>query len=91
VPAENSVWPKAKLSNLDFFDTRVHLRQDKLAVAEEVDGYSCIFCTRPLPQEELLPLYFSKDLIEKAFRSLKGIIQLRPVRHCVWSKKSFAD
>jgi transposase len=64
-----------------FFDTEGHLRQDMLAVAEEFDGYSCIFCTRPIPQEELLPLYFNKDLIEKAFRSLKGIIQLRPVRH----------
>jgi transposase len=64
-----------------FFDTRDHLRQDKLAVAEEFDGYSCIFCTRPFPQEELLPLYFNKDLIEKAFRSLQGIIHLRPVRH----------
>ena len=64
-----------------FFATRDHLRQDKLAVAEEFDGYSCIFCTRPFPLEELLPLYFNKDLIEKAFRSLKGIIHLRPVRH----------
>jgi transposase len=29
----------------------------------------------------MLPLYFDKDLIDKAFRSLKGITQLRPVRH----------
>jgi transposase len=64
-----------------YFDTRGHLRQDKLAAAEEFDGYSCIFCTRSLPDEQMLALYFDKDLIEKAFRSLKGIIQLRPVRH----------
>ena len=53
----------------------------KLAEAEEFDGYSCIFCTRPLPQDQMLRLYFDKDLVEKAFRSLKGITQLRPVRH----------
>ena len=29
----------------------------------------------------MLPLYFDKDLIEKGFRSLKGVTQLRPVRH----------
>ena len=64
-----------------YFDTRGHLRQDKLAAAEEFDGYSCIFCTRSLPDEQMLSLCFDKDLVEKAFRSLKGIIQLRPVRH----------
>lgn len=64
-----------------FLDAAGRLRQDKLAAAEEFDGYSCIFCTRSLPEEEMLSLYFNKDLIEKAFRSLKGITQLRPVRH----------
>ena len=64
-----------------FFDGQGRLRQDKLTAAEEFDGYSCIFCTRSLPEEEMLSLYFDKDLIEKAFRSLKGITQLRPVRH----------
>jgi transposase len=64
-----------------FFDAKGRLRPDKLAAAEEFDGYSSIFCTRALPEEEVLSLYFDKDLIEKAFRSLKGITQLRPVRH----------
>lgn len=64
-----------------FFDAQARLRQEKLAAAEEFDGYSCIFCTRSLPEEEMLSLYFNKDLIEKAFRSLKGITQLRPLRH----------
>src|SRR5437016_3946456 len=31
--------------------------------------------------DQMLSLYFNKDIIEKAFRSLKGIIQLRPIRH----------
>jgi transposase len=29
----------------------------------------------------MLSLYFDKDLVEKAFRSLKGVTQLRPIRH----------
>ena len=64
-----------------FFDARNRLRPDQLAAAEEFDGYSCIFATRSLPPPQMLSLYFEKDLIEKAFRSLKGITQLRPVRH----------
>jgi transposase len=64
-----------------FFDARGGLRRDKLAAAEEFDGYSCIFCTRSLAEQEMLSLYFDKDLVERAFRSLKGITQLRPVRH----------
>ena len=64
-----------------FFDTRGRLQTDKLVQAEEFDGYSCVFCTRSLPQDKMLTLYFDKDLVEKAFHSLKGITQLRPVRH----------
>ena len=64
-----------------FFDSRGQLLRSKLAQAEEFDGYSCIFCTRSLAQDKMLSLYFDKDLVEKAFHSLKGITQLRPVRH----------
>jgi transposase len=64
-----------------FFNPRGHLLPAKLAEAEEFDGYSCIFCTRRLPQEQMLSLYFDKDVVEKAFRSLKGITQVRPIRH----------
>jgi len=64
-----------------FFDARDRLLSVRLAAAEAFDGYSCLFCTRALPPEKMLSLYFDKDLIEKAFHSLKGITQLRPVRH----------
>ena len=64
-----------------FFDPQGHLQPRELAAAEEFDGYSCIFCTRRLPEDQMLSLYFNKDIVEKAFRSLKGITQLRPVRH----------
>jgi len=64
-----------------FFDARGQLRPALLAQAEEFDGYSCLFCTRALPEDQMLCLYFDKDIVEKAFHSLKGITQLRPVRH----------
>jgi transposase len=64
-----------------FFDRQGRLQPRQLAAAEEFDGYSCIFCTRRLPEDQMLSLYFNKDIVEKAFRSLKGITQLRPVRH----------
>ena len=64
-----------------FFDARGRLRPTPLAQAEEFDGYSCLFCTRSVPQDKMLSLYFNKDIVEKAFHSLKGITQLRPIRH----------
>lgn len=64
-----------------FFDAQGRLLPALLAKAEEFDGYSCVFCTRSLAPNEMLSLYFDKDLVEKSFHSLKGIIQLRPIRH----------
>ena len=64
-----------------FFDAKGRLLATELADAEEFDGYSCVFCTRPLSEDQMLSLYFDKDIVEKAFHSLKGITQLRPVRH----------
>lgn len=64
-----------------FFDARGQLLPAVLAQAEEFDGYSCIFCTRALPEDQMLSLYFDKDIVEKAFHTLKGITQVRPVRH----------
>ena len=64
-----------------YFDKRGEVQAHMLTDAEEFDGYSCIFSTRPLPKDQLVHLYFDKDLVEKAFRSLKGVIKLQPIRH----------
>lgn len=64
-----------------FFDRHGKLLPRVLALAEEFDGYSCIFSTRTLPKAEVVRLYFDKDLVEKAFHSLKGVVKLRPIRH----------
>lgn len=58
----------------------------QLDKAEEFDGYSCIFSTKALPKEEMVRLYFDKDLIEKAFRSIKGIVRLQPIRHWLYNR-----
>jgi transposase len=68
-----------------FFDKYKRLIPSQLAEAEEFDGCSCVFCTRPLSQEEMVRLYFDKDLVEKAFHTLKGITNLQPIRH--WLSK----
>jgi len=64
-----------------YFDARGKPKAKVLDQAEEFDGYSCIFSTHRLDKAELVHLYFDKDLVEKAFRALKGVVKLQPVRH----------
>jgi transposase len=54
--------------------------------AEEFDGYSCIFATCKIAKGSLVHYYFDKDVIEKAFRSLKGIVRLQPIRHWLYKR-----
>ncbi len=63
-----------------YLDRKGKLIYATLQEAEKWDGYSCVFCTRRLPSEKLIRLYFDKDLVEKAFRSIKGITNLQPIR-----------
>jgi transposase len=64
-----------------FIDSRGQLIQTNLSAAEEFDGCSYIFSTGQLSKEEMVRLYFDKDVVEKAFHSIKGITNLQPVRH----------
>lgn len=49
---------------------------------EETDGLYAIFTNRgELTKEEILKAYFEKDLVEKSFRALKGVLGIAPVRH----------
>ena len=64
-----------------YFDRQGNVILKVLDQVEEFDGYSCIFSTRPIAKAELVRLYFDKDLVEKAFRSLKGVVKLQPIRH----------
>lgn len=69
-----------------FFDNKGHLIKEKLNESEEFDGYFCLFSTRSLSKNEMIRLYFDKDIVEKAFRCLKGITQLRPIRHWLFNR-----
>lgn len=69
-----------------FFSPQGNILKRKLAQAEEFDGYSCIFSSRRMSTEKIVQSYFEKDLVEKAFRTLKGITRLRPVRHWLYNR-----
>jgi transposase len=69
-----------------FFDSDGRLLTSRLEKAEQFDGYSCIFTTAKLSKEEMIRLYFDKDLVEKAFQSLKGIIKIQPIRHWLYNR-----
>ena len=36
--------------------------------------------------KEIVRLYFDKDLVEKAFQSIKGITRLQPIRHWLYNR-----
>jgi len=75
---------KAGMENC--FTKKKLLDQAVLAEAEEFDGFTCLFSTSRLSKQEMIRCYFDKDLVEKAFRSLKGITRLRPVRHWLYNR-----
>ncbi len=59
---------------------RGRIRTDVLKKDEELDGYSCIFSTKKISDKEMVRLYFDKEIIERAFKTLKGISNVRPIR-----------
>jgi len=69
-----------------FFNKNGTINRKKISDAEEFDGYSCVFYTGKMPQDKMIRFYFDKDVVEKAFHSLKGITQLRPIRHWLHSR-----
>jgi len=69
-----------------YFDSSGKIKETVIKTAEEFDGYSCLFSTEKLDNKKIIEIYFEKDLIEKAFRSLHGIIKLRPIRHWLYNR-----
>lgn len=47
-------------------------------------GYSLIYHNTELDDKEVVKKYYEKDVIERAFKQMKGILNLRPIR--VWLK-----
>ena len=69
-----------------YFDAAMNPMQKEITLAEEFDGYSCIFSTQQIQNDEVVRIYFEKDLVEKAFRSMKGVVALRPIRHWLYDR-----
>ncbi len=69
-----------------YFDKKGKIIHSVIEENERFDGYSCIFTTKKIPKEEMIRLYFDKDVVEKAFRCIKGITQLRPIRHWLYNR-----
>ena len=70
----------------EFFTPDGKLRTEVLKASEELLGYTCLFSTEKISKNEMVRLYFDKDIIERTFRSLKGIVRLRPVRHWLYNR-----
>ena len=64
-----------------FFNQDHSINEKAISEAQKYDGCSVIFSTKNLPIEEIVKPYFEKDKVEKAFRSLKSILGLKPIKH----------
>jgi len=70
-----------------YFDINNKVILSRVEDAELLDGLSCLFCTnRTLAQQEIIRLYYEKDLVEKAFRTIKGVTNLQPIRHWLYNR-----
>jgi transposase len=62
------------------------LKRDKLLLESATDkdvkyiGYSLIFHNTALKPSEVVKSYFDKDVVERSFRTMKGDVQLHPIR-----------
>jgi transposase len=86
--AEAQQLPRTKIRPAleKFFDPDRKIKQKVVDAAEEFDGYSCLFCTQAMSKQNMVEEYFDKDLVEKAFRMLKGVAHLRPIRHWLYKR-----
>ena len=57
-----------------------YLNYKEIENAEKFDGVSAIFSTNNISPKEVVPAYFEKDRVEKAFRTLKGLLEMDKIR-----------
>jgi transposase len=60
--------------------------RSKLDQEKQYDGISFIFTTSKLSIADAVKAYFDKDVVEKCFQSLKGVVRLRPIRHWLYNR-----
>lgn len=71
---------------LKFFGKDGQLLNARLTEAAQTDGISLIFTNTKIPLEGVVKGYFYKDVVEKAFQALKGVVNLRPNRHWLYNR-----
>lgn len=64
-----------------YFNEKMEVKEKIIIEESKYDGISIIFSTKKLPAKELVKKYFDKDIVEKAFSCLKGVIKVRPIRN----------
>ena len=64
-----------------FFKEDFSIDERAILEAQQYDGCSVIFSTKKLAIEEIVKPYFEKDKVEKAFRSMKSVLGLKPIKH----------
>ena len=69
-----------------FFSTDGKLLNSRLTSAAKYDGISFIFTNTKMPLYEVVQSYYDKDVVEKSFQALKGVVNLRPVRHWLYNR-----
>lgn len=69
----------------EFFGKDDRVLEKRLNEEGQWDGISFIFTNSTLDVPEILRAYFDKDVVEKSFQSLKGVVRLRPVRHWLYN------
>ena len=67
------------------------LKRDKILTGEKIEkniryvGYSLVYHNTQYTEKEVIKKYFEKDVVERAFKQIKGTLSLRPIR--VWLRK----
>jgi len=64
-----------------YFNKDNTINENKILEAQKYDGYNVLFSTKDLSIQEIVKPYFEKDKVEKAFRSMKSILGLKPIKH----------
>jgi len=82
IAADKTIKPEVR----EYFGSDGRLLNARLIEAAKLDGISLIFTNTKIDLDEVVNGYFDKDVVEKAFQSLKGVVNLRPVRHWLYNR-----
>ena len=74
--AKKDIEPKFKV----FLTKDGNVNSHAIKREEKLDGLSFIFTNGKFSRQEIVRLYFEKDLIEKSFHAFKGVLSLRAIR-----------